>query len=409
MAGTLPLTGVAADPFLTPDFPGLTDKTDIRSWDPPFPFDRSRIRSGDANERFWEEFRTTPKAYVTLKAGQKLWGSRFGVLTSVRLAAPGDLDAHAAEFEKTLLNLLQQDPAGLTLQSLRDQAQTASQGGTDFSMLFVCFSFFLILAALLLVALLFRLNLDRRAAEIGLLLATGYRRGVVTWLLLTEGMFLALIAAAVGIAAALGYAMLLVQLLATLWPGGALKAILRPEFQQFSIQSRDRLCVVRGCLHPHHCLVAAWTDTHSATHFAGGSDCSGGGIGSATAALELVGRWRLPCSGSVCADGRHVRPGPRGQGRLLLWWRCLAADRGAGVVARLDAFWQPRHRGRPRVVDHRPPGISQCRTQPAAQHVDCGPTCLGCLPHRGCRIVPASCRTRQWKHHITGWRVQPFR
>ena len=50
----------------------------------------------------------------------------------------------------------------------------ASGGGTDFGMLFLAFSFFLIAAALLLVGLLFRLNLERRAREVGLLLAAGY-------------------------------------------------------------------------------------------------------------------------------------------------------------------------------------------------------------------------------------------
>lgn len=234
VAGTapLPLNGAAADPYLTPEFPGLTDKTDIRSWDPPFPFDRSRIRSGDANEQFWEQWRTTPKAYITLAAGQKLWGSRFGNLTSIRLAFPEGIQKNTLDFEKRLLQRLQADRPGVTFRNLRQDAAEASQNGTDFSLLFLAFSFFLILAALLLVALLFRLNTDRRASEIGLLLASGFRNGTVHRLMIAEGLLLTLVGAALGILLAILYATLLVRLLAALWPGDSLRTILRPDFSR---------------------------------------------------------------------------------------------------------------------------------------------------------------------------------
>ena len=84
LAGQVPLAGVADDPDLTPEFPGITDKLNIRDWNPPFPYDNKRV--GKAEERFWEEHRTTPRAYIALTDGQWLWGSRFGQLTSVRLA-----------------------------------------------------------------------------------------------------------------------------------------------------------------------------------------------------------------------------------------------------------------------------------------------------------------------------------
>ena len=88
LAGFLPLEGVAADPFLTPEFPGITDRTTIDQWNPPpqLHFDNRRVKRPD-DEWFWDEFRTTPKAYVTLHRGEQLWGqSRFGKYTSIRLA-----------------------------------------------------------------------------------------------------------------------------------------------------------------------------------------------------------------------------------------------------------------------------------------------------------------------------------
>ena len=71
-AGFVPLQGVADDPDITPEFPGITDKLGLRDWDPPFPYDNSRI--GKRDEDFWNEYRTTPKAYISLAAGQKLLG-----------------------------------------------------------------------------------------------------------------------------------------------------------------------------------------------------------------------------------------------------------------------------------------------------------------------------------------------
>jgi hypothetical protein len=96
----------------------------------------------------------------------------------------------------------------------------ASAGGTDFGMLFLLFSFFLIAAAMLLVGLLCRLNLDRRAAEVGLLLAVGLSRAKVRLLHVGEGGILALVGAALGCAAALLYADLLLRFLSASWPGG---------------------------------------------------------------------------------------------------------------------------------------------------------------------------------------------
>ena len=71
----------ANDPDLTPEVPGLTDAQTIQNWDLPFATDRTRPE----DETYWDNHRTTPKAYVTLAAGQKLWASRFGVVTSFQI------------------------------------------------------------------------------------------------------------------------------------------------------------------------------------------------------------------------------------------------------------------------------------------------------------------------------------
>jgi putative ABC transport system permease protein len=217
-AGFVPLAGPADDPDLTPPFPGITDKLKITDWDSPFELNMRRVRPRD--EEFWNKHKTTPKAYVTRAAGEKLWGSRFGDVTSVRVApAPGlTVEQTADKLRAELPKHLDPAAAGLVFEPTRDRLLAASRGGTDFGALFLGFSSFLIASALLLVGLLFRLALDRRAKEVGLLLAAGYPVGRVRRLLLVEGVAVAAAGALLGLIAAVGYARGLIYVLVELWP-----------------------------------------------------------------------------------------------------------------------------------------------------------------------------------------------
>jgi putative ABC transport system permease protein len=223
VAAVIPLQGAANDRNLTPRFPGITDRLTLDAWDPPFPFDRTRLRPAD--EEFWSAHRATPKAYINLKTGRRLWGSRFGEYTSLRLLRPPGL--RVAELSDRLLSHLHPERLGMSFLDVRARGLEASTGSSDFGGLFLGFSSFLIAAALLLVGLLFRLNLDRRASEVGLLLAAGFRRGKVRRLLLLEGGLLALLGAALGCAGALLYAGLLLRFLGASWPGGLDRSFLQ--------------------------------------------------------------------------------------------------------------------------------------------------------------------------------------
>jgi ABC-type lipoprotein release transport system permease subunit len=227
LAGKIPLTGVADDPNVSPEFPGITDKLSIADWDPPFPYNNKLVKTRD--EQYWRRYRTTPKAYVTLAAGERLWRSRFGDLTSIRLAPDGTakLQPVMEKFRSELTARLDPRAGGLVFRSVKADGLKAGTQGTDFGLLFLGFSCFLIVAALLLVGLLFRLNLDRRGSEIGLLMAAGYRRRTVRRLLLAEGGLLALAGGLLGCAAAVLYARGLLYLLATRWwPGGLPQGLL---------------------------------------------------------------------------------------------------------------------------------------------------------------------------------------
>lgn len=210
MAGALPMT--SADRTLTPTFPGIEEAKDIAAWDPPFPVDLSVIRPKD--EDYWDQYGPAPKAFVSLATAQRLWGTRFGELTALRFEG-------ASGIEQTLRREVpkQADLAafGLVFHPVKEQGLKAAQGSTDFAGLFVAFSFFLILSAVLLVGLLFSLAVERRAGELGMLLAVGYPVRSVRRRLLAEGAILAGAGALAGLLGALGYAWLLMAGLRTWW------------------------------------------------------------------------------------------------------------------------------------------------------------------------------------------------
>jgi putative ABC transport system permease protein len=236
LRGYVPLEGPADDPDLTPVVRGLTDEeaTRIENWNPPPPLDKKKILAatrGPENEEYWAKYRATPKGYVNWATGERLFGSRYGSVTSVRLApAAGETPEQTLErLRPVLLKHLDPAAAGMSFDPVRERLLSASRGGTDFGGLFLGFSFFLIAAALMLVGLLFRLALDRRAKEVGLLLASGYAVRHVRRLLLAEGLLIAVIGAAVGLAAAVAYNRLLLRVLLELWPDPAVASFLKPH------------------------------------------------------------------------------------------------------------------------------------------------------------------------------------
>ena len=214
LVGVVPLdeASPARDAAFTPDVPGVTDQASIDDWDPPFRFFPSRVRQED--DDYWDEYRATPKAFVSLATAQKLWGTaRFGRLTSVRIPPPEGLD------EVQLAAKLQLDPAqlGFRFQPVKQQGLQAATGTTPFSVLFISFSFFIIVSAVTLVALLFRLGIENRANQIGVLLAQGFTAGRVRKLLAAEGLLLAIAGGVLGTAAGAAYAWLMLYGLRTWW------------------------------------------------------------------------------------------------------------------------------------------------------------------------------------------------
>jgi ABC-type antimicrobial peptide transport system permease subunit len=208
---------LASDPHLTPEVKGVTDAESIARWDAPFPVNYDIVRSQD--DDYWEKYRTTPKAFVSLAAGQKLWGSRWGNVTAVRWSVVEGLTQE--NLEQRLLEQLRTDGVtlGFDFQPVKRRDLAASSGTTPFDALFLGLSLFIVAAAVMLVVLLFRLGVEQRASEIGVLLGLGWtRRKVAAWLV-GEGLVVAAVGAALGVLAGVGYAWLMLVGLRTWWIG----------------------------------------------------------------------------------------------------------------------------------------------------------------------------------------------
>ncbi|MBZ5581573.1 MAG: ABC transporter permease [Acidobacteriia bacterium] len=205
----VPLTGEASDPDLAPAYPGITESRSLRDWDPPFPLDLSRIRPVD--EQYWDRHRATPKAFIRLERGRRLWGTRFGSLTSIRVFPP------SPAFGEALRATLEPAQMGLAVTPVKAQALEAARGATDFGEYFTYFSFFLMFSALLLTGLFFRLGIEQRMKEIGVLRSLGFSASKIRTVFLLEGAALSAAGAAAGAAAELGYGALILLGLRTWW------------------------------------------------------------------------------------------------------------------------------------------------------------------------------------------------
>jgi ABC-type lipoprotein release transport system permease subunit len=211
VGGIIAMDDPRADRTLMPEFPGMTDSANCADWDTGFPMDLDAIR--DKDEDYWDQYKGTPKAFISLASGQEFWSNRFGDLTAVRFASTDDKAALGQE----LLAKLNPIDTGLTFRDIRGQADDSVSNSMDFGLLFMGFSFFLIASALMLISLLFQFTMEKRTRETGILLAVGIPAKRVCRMLLLEGGLIALTGCVIGGAAGTVYARLILDGLATNW------------------------------------------------------------------------------------------------------------------------------------------------------------------------------------------------
>ncbi len=227
------LAGPADDRGLTPHVPGITDVRTFRDWRQPFEMDLDALT--DRDDDYWDEFRATPKAFVTRRAAIGMWQSRYGKSTSLRIAIdPADKDA-LVKLDGAIRANIDLPALGLSVQPVKEHGVRAASGTTPFSGLFVGFSFFLIGAATILVGLLFRLGIERRVRSTGLVLALGFPIRLVLMLLAAEGAVVVTIGGAVGAAVGVAYAHLMVFGLTHWWVGAVGTSFLEVDVRVVSL------------------------------------------------------------------------------------------------------------------------------------------------------------------------------
>ncbi len=221
--GILPMDGPAADPNLMPDYPGLADVNNCRDWKPGITIDLNKI--GGKDETYWDKYRGTPKAFVTLKAGQAMWANRYGNMTAVRYQLNSETEGNIA---RKLLSEVDPASVGLFFQPVRQRGDKAGAESSYFGWLFLGLSMFLIVAAVVLTGLLFAFGAESRSEQVGMLLAVGFTPKLVRRLLLIEGGLVALAGAIAGTGAALLYTKAMMYALSAAVSGSAMYFYARP-------------------------------------------------------------------------------------------------------------------------------------------------------------------------------------
>jgi hypothetical protein len=107
----------------------------------------------------------------------------------------------------------------MTLVDVRGQGLRSSTGAVDFGEYFVYFSFFIVVAALMLTALFFKLSVEQRVRELGLMRAVGFSPRQVNAVFLREGLLLAVVGTGLGVAGGVAYASGIVAALGSWWIG----------------------------------------------------------------------------------------------------------------------------------------------------------------------------------------------
>lgn len=208
----VPMEGLAGDRDWMPNFPGISDAEVPSDWDAGLPLELDRIRAKD--DTYWEEHRGTPKLFISLEAGEKIWATQWGSYTAMRV--PRDQSSREA-LKTRILNLLKPEMNQLLVQDFKSRAEASASSAVDFGGLFLGMSFFLILAALGLVAMLFHFCLLQRNRESALLGSIGVQSYSLLRWRLSEAIVILVIGSVLGLILATWYTRKILNFLENIW------------------------------------------------------------------------------------------------------------------------------------------------------------------------------------------------
>jgi putative ABC transport system permease protein len=287
VSAILPMDDPRVTETWTPEFPGVSEAANCRDWKPGIPMETAKIR--DTDEQYWDDYRTTPKAFIPLALGQQLWSNRFGKITSIRFKQDDP-----TQIEDRIVSHLDLADVGLTVRDLGGESSAAARGSVDFGGLFAGLSMFLIAAALVFAALLFLFTLERRAGQVGVLTAVGWPQSMVKRMMLSEAGLIGLLGALAGILGGVVYTQLALAGLNGAW-GGATAGM------RLSYAAQPQTLLISFLASSLVMWTTLWWVSRRMFRTPP-RELIAGGIGSATAHSGQRGRWRwVACGGLLLA------------------------------------------------------------------------------------------------------------
>jgi putative ABC transport system permease protein len=168
----------------------------------------------DKDEDYWNIYRGTPKAYISIESGQKLWQNQFGNLSAIRFDST---QYHPEKLKKQILGDLKPQDFNLVFLPVYQQGIDATVNAVDFGQLFLSLSFFVIVAGVLLSILIHVFNSQSRSSETGLLLGLGFSKKQILRLKFLESLFVIVPAGIIGAAFGIFYNYLIMAGINSVW------------------------------------------------------------------------------------------------------------------------------------------------------------------------------------------------
>lgn len=217
----IPITENPTLQSLMPDFPGISTSESCSDWDAGIPIDLKRIRSKD--ELYWDNYKGTPKAYISLNKGISLWQNKYGKLTSIRIKTD---DVGPAEVISRINESLLPIDFGIQIINVKTTGIEAASNGVDFGELFLSLSFFIIVAALILAVLIHKLNIENRKREIRTLKRLGFTSFKIIKINIYESIFIIIPAILFGGALSIYTNNLILHALNSIWSDAINQALI---------------------------------------------------------------------------------------------------------------------------------------------------------------------------------------
>ncbi len=201
------------DPFLMPEFPGISGSTSCSSWDAGIPILIDKIR--DKDEEYWNLYKGTPKAFISYEKGKKLWGNNFGIATALRFpettGTENILDALKGNIDPA--------DAGFTISDVRESGIEAAVSGVDFGTLFISLGFFILMSCVILLTITISIYFDSKKDYIRTYHALGFRNKLIGKITIYETLFIAFTGALAGVILGIAVNFMLVTALNSVWKG----------------------------------------------------------------------------------------------------------------------------------------------------------------------------------------------